>query len=302
MDKVWEAAKANPIQLAPCLRAAIAEADADSWLRLDGSNLLVQVDPSPASKELQVSAYTAADFADVDPRSFVETMAARGEEGFNVSKAAVRWLADPKAKYYLPEHGGFEVRAVQGALFIFASMDEQQAGPALMTIVSQLDHPGREIALWVLMSQATPESLRALRDVDTKGLSPQALSSLKALLQGPDLIQPAPKPQVSRKEFLRVFEAAIHTDWARASQRGKSDSDLAEMQRARKPWNDFIDLFWGGQPTERDAAAVLLAEDLPLLRKLRRRVILGCNQHAIERYNNLTGLLMTIVWNIEQKK
>ena len=305
MDKVWDAAKAKPAELAPCLRALLEDANADPWFYFDGANLLVLIDPSPASKALQVRAYTAVDLDDVDLQVWVQTLAVRAEEGLDVSHAGARWLAFPKAKYYLPIHGGFEVKTTQGAMFIYGSMDEAQATPALAAIVNQTTHPGREAALWVLTLQATPESLRVLRSVDATGLSVQVQNSLKNLLKGPnDLIEPAPRPQVRRDEFLRIFDAALRTDWDRVAslrRNMKTDRDWAELTRASKPWDDFIDLLWGGKPTERDAVAVLLPEDLPLLRKLRRRVIVASNQHAIERYNDLTTLIMTIVWNQETK-
>lgn len=76
--------------------------------------------------------------------------------------------------------------------------------------------------------------------------------------------------------------------------------DREELLLAQKPWSDFIDLLWGGQPTEEEAVAVLKPEDLPLVRILRRMMIAGCNQHAIGRYNDLTALLMTLAWKRER--
>lgn len=162
MDRVWNMAKANK-ELLPCLRAALEDPSANQWFRFDGSNLLVELDPSRESKVLQVRSYTGADLDDVNLQVWVETLAQRGAEGFDVSEAGERWLKYPQARYFLPRHGAYEVKAFQGALFIYGSMDESQATPALLKIISQANHPGREHALWILMSQATPESLRALK-------------------------------------------------------------------------------------------------------------------------------------------
>jgi len=144
---------------------------------------------------------------------------------------------------------------------------------------------------------------------------------LKALRTGPSLIQLAPEPETSRETFLRVFEGVVAVDWDRvgeeqAALRGdeqklfKSDEprkqDIESLAKRRenldrmtKPWGDFIDLLWGGKPTERDALAVLKPEDIPLLRKVRRAALRGYHQHAIERYNNLSHLLMSLVWKPE---
>lgn len=211
MDKVWDAVRANPTELLPCLRAAIGEPQADPWFRFDGSRLLVEIDPSPTSKATQVKNWMSADLDDVDLRSWVETLTYRGTEGFDVSEGGRRWLEYSKAKYFVPEHA-FEVGPAEGALFIFGSMDEAQATPALLKVLEQRGHPGREPALWVLMNQATTESLRALKELDPTGFSPQARGSLRALLSGPTLIKSRSNPKLTREDLLRVFEAAAKMD------------------------------------------------------------------------------------------
>lgn len=50
MDSLWDTVRANPGELLPCLRAALADPKTDPWFRFDGSNLLVTIDPSPESK------------------------------------------------------------------------------------------------------------------------------------------------------------------------------------------------------------------------------------------------------------
>ena len=50
---------------------------------------------------------------------------------------------------------------------------------------------------------------------------------------------------------------------------------------------------------ERDVVAVLKPEDLPLVRKVRRLIISGGNQHSIEYYNSFSKILMTLVWKPE---
>src|SRR5262245_33699587 len=212
MDRFWELVKADPIRLLPCLRIALQDAGADKWFRFDASSLLVELDPSPASKTIQVRSYTDADLDDVDLRTWVTVLAARGFEGFDTSEAGSRWLSYPSAKYFLPEHGGYEVNVFQGALFIFGSMDESQATPALINVLSQPNHPGREHAFGILMNQATPESLRALKQVDASVFSVKTRSKLQGLLKGPDLLKPRSKPKTNREEFIRAFQEMLDGD------------------------------------------------------------------------------------------
>jgi len=279
MDRFWEKVKANQKELLPCLRAALADPQSDPWFRFDGSNLLVSLDPSPASKAEMVRQYTAVDLDDVSLQVWVSTLARLGVEGFDVSEAGARWLAYPKAEYYLPQHGAYHVKTLEGALYIFGSMDEAQATPALLKIINQPNHPGRENALRLLALQATPEALRALKGLDAPSLSPEARAVLRETLEKPKHFEPRAKPKTSREEFLKAFDGVVN---------GNADY--------------FFELVEKVPDGEKDVVAVLKPEDLPLVRKVRRVFIAAANPHAAEYYDSFTGILMTFVWRPELEK
>jgi hypothetical protein len=271
--------KADPKRLLPCLRAALQDTNADEWFRFDASGLLVELDPAAASKAIQVRGYTDVDLGDVDLRIWVEILAARGFEGLDVSESGNRWLSYPQAKYFIPEHGGYAVDVSRGALFIFGSMDESLATPALIKILSQPNHPGREHALWILMSQATSESLRALKHVDASAFSGETRGKLQELLNGPNLLKPRAEPKNSREDFIRAFQEMVDGNSRR-----------------------FLELASKVPDGEKDVVAVLKPEDLPLVRKVRRMVIASGNPHAIEYYQSFTDILMAFVWKPELVK
>ncbi|HWN11050.1 MAG TPA: HEAT repeat domain-containing protein [Pyrinomonadaceae bacterium] len=273
MDRVWDAVKNNRATLLPCLRAAVADRSANSFFRFDGSNLLLSLDPSRESKLALIDAYTQVDLGDVNLRVWVGRLALMGVEGFDVSEASDKWLRFPNAFYFLPEHGAYKVTVDNGALFLFGSMDEAHATPALLKIVSDKSHPGRETALWALMNQATPESLQALKQINPREFSPNAQKSLNALLTGPVLVQPRAQPGNTRQEFVTAFESL-----------------LAGNGRA------FLDLVSRVPDGEKDVVAVLKPEDLPLVRKVRRRIIANGSQHSIQFYNSFTSILMAFIW------
>ena len=275
MDRVWSNAKSNP-KLLPCLWSLLRAPDANPFFLFDGSNLLMTLDQSQDAKAFQVGTYSQVDLDDVDLRVWVRTLARRGIEGFDVSGAGSRWLSYPKASYFLPEHGAYQVKRFEGALFIFGSMDEAQATPALLKVAAEQNHPGKEIAMQILMNLATPESLRALKQLDVKGLSADTRSSLESLLTTPQLLTPRPKPKSTRAEFLKAFQRILEGDSA-----------------------DFDSLVEKVPDGEHDVVAVLRPEDLPLVRRVRRRIIANANQHAIEYYNSFTSILMALVWKPE---
>jgi hypothetical protein len=279
MDNFWNAVKAKQKEMLPCLRAALEDPKSDPWFRFDGSNLLVYLDPSAESKAAQVRRYTSVDLGDVDLQVWVTTLAHLGAEGFDVSEAGARWLALPKAEYYLPQHGAYHVTKLEGALYIYGSMDEAQATPALLKIVNQPGNPAREDALGLLLVQATPEALRALKGVDASGLSSNARSALRDALEKPKRFEPRAKPKTSREEFLKAFDAFMSGDPSY-----------------------FFELVSQVPDGEKDVVAVLKPEDLPLVRRVRRRFIAAANPHAAEYYDSFTKILLTFVWRTETAK
>ena len=279
MDKVWTAVKSKPDPLLPCLRQALQAAGADPWFLFDGSELLVSIDPSEASKKLQIKNYAATNLEDIDLRVWVGTLARLGAEGFDVSGPGERWLAYPKATYYLPEHGALRVDKFLGGIFIFGSMDEAQATPALLQIAGSTDHPGREQAISLLLMQATPEAIDGLKKVNQAKLSSSAQSALRKHLTQPILFESRAKPRTSREQFLKAFNNAIGGDW-----------------------NYFLQLVSEVPDGEKDVVATLKAEDVPLVRKVRRLMIARANQHAAEYYVSFTQILMTMIWRPEMAK
>ena len=279
MDKVWTAVKAKPDALLPCLRQALQEPGADPWFLFDGSNLLVSIDPSEASKRLQIKNYAATNLEDVDLRVWVGILARLGAEGFDVSVPGERWLAHPKAVYYLPEHGAFKVDKLLGGIFIFGSMEEAQATPALLKIAGSTEHPGREQAVSLLLMQATPEAIDGLKKANLVKLSSEAQSALRKHLTQPILIESRAKPKTSREQFLKAFNGAIGGDWSY-----------------------FLQLVSEVPDGEKDVVATLKTEDVPLVRKLRRLMIARANQHAAEFYVSFTQILMTMIWRPEMAK
>lgn len=279
MDRFWAEVKADQKNLLPCLRAALKDPQSDPWFRFDGSNLLVSLDPSPESKAEQARQYAAVDLGDVSFYYWVPTLARLGAEGFDVSEAGARWLALPKPEYYLPQHGARKVDKPLGALFIYGSMDEAQATPALLKVANTPAHPGREIAVSLLVMQATPEALRGLKEAVLPGLPAKEQAALRRRLENPSTLRPREKPRTSREQFLKAFDEA-----------------------AGGSWGSFFALVSEVPDGEKDVVATLKAEDVPLVRRVRRRMIANAHQHAAEYYASFTQILTTLILRTEATK
>lgn len=275
MDRVWKYVKSNPAEMLPCLHAALQDPKADQFFLFDGSNLLVTVDPTKESKAIQLRSYTTVDLADVDLRVWVVVLANLALEDFDTTTAAARWLAYSEASYFIPEHA-FGVGPLEGALFLYGTMPESQATPALAKIASDSTHRGRAFAIRLLMDQATPESLRVLRTLDQKSLSQKQKKALSEFFAKPRVVTPRTQPKTTRAEFIPAFE-----------------------QLAKGDWEKFLDLVEKVPDGEKDVVAVMKAEDIPLLRRVRRKIIANGSQHAIEFYLSFTEILRTLMMKHE---
>lgn len=273
LDAFWNQVRQSSATLLPCLRKALTEDTSASFFAIDGSMLLVDIDPSRASKALQVRKFTEASLDGTDLEYWVSTMAHRGVEGFDTSAAGAKWLAYPKAKYFLKNHGGYPIDSFLGAVFIFGSMDEDLATPVLLRIANQVGHPHRDDALVILMSQATPASFKALSQVNTAGMPPSASKTIHDLLMNPKLLQPRARPKLTRAEQLAAFQGIVDGNYG-----------------------PFREMVMKSPDGEVDAVATLRPEDIPLVRRARRASISRCNQHAVEDYGSFTQILWALTW------
>lgn len=278
LDAFWNKVRQSRATLVPCLRKALSEERSGSFFNIDGSMLLVDVDPSRASKALQVRSFIKANLDGTDLEYWVKTMSRRGVEGFDTSEAGAKWLAYPKAKYNDSVHGGFPVGSFFGAVFIFGSMDEDLATPVLLRIINQLDHPHRDDALAVLMSQATPAAMNALRQVNPVGFPKGTGESIRELLEDPNVLKPRAKPKLTREEQLIAFQGIVDGNYG-----------------------PFREMVMKAPDGEADAVATLLPEDIPLVRRARRASISRCNQHAVSDYGSFTKILWALVWKQEKQ-
>ena len=277
MDTFWDVVMADRETLAPCLRELLLES-ADPWFRFDGAALLVTAKPSDETRALQVTLWSEADLDDVDRQYWLETLAIRGSEGHDVSRAADRWLRHEGAHYTVAEHGMFTVGAHEGAMFLFGSMDEETATPALLRIVRDEAHPGRGIALVLLALQATPRAWRALGAIDAETVPPREAAVLE------QFTTQAPQPPVGGKATVTFSRERILEDL-----RANLGEEGAEFIMPPPSFPDWVI----------NAADQLEPEDLPLLRQARRRSVTLGSDEAVQEYFKFSVTLQLLTWKAE---
>lgn len=271
LDKVWNMVEKNPKVLLPCLLAEIQHRKDDSFFRFNASNLLYKHDQSVATKKLMIETYSGADLADINLRYWLPYIAKFGEEGLDVTKAGQTWLRFPKPVYYLPQHGPRPIDKGIGALAIFGSMDEAVATPVLARLASEENTDFRSIAIWLLTRQATSDSDKAVTELASKVPSPLS-ERLSQDVSTPKLIEPREgTPKTSREQFVKAMNDLLE---------GKPDS--------------WIELTVEVKDGERDMVAVLSEDDLPLVRKFRRKIAANATPHSPDWYETFTQIINTL--------
>jgi len=153
-------------------------------------------------------------------------------------------------------------RCATGALFLFGSLDEERATPALARIAADGKQPGRLIATWLMVFQLTPAAVQRLRTTDVSSMPAEARAAIQALLaDAPPPRQPPPAttglPQ-ARERWLQAFGAFLEGDAAPlGAMRGTEALGGSTGGSTSASWAS-------GLP------AVLKVDDVPLLRRLRR--------------------------------
>jgi len=279
LDVVWSQVKADRT-LVPCLLEATKVRKNDKFFRFNASNLLISLADTEDGRKLLLETYGEVDLADINLRFWIPYIVTYGVQGLDTSAAGDNWLRFPDPKYYLPQHGTLAVNKSAGALIIYGSMDEKFATPALAKIVNDRQHPGREIAVELLMQQVNAEAMKALLALDQTTLSDSLRIKVKTFLTAPALIEKrSGEPKTTRDDFVRLLQGLV------------SGNSRPFMEHATKVTDG-----------ERDAIAVLKIEDVPLVRKSRRFWASTGTPHAPEWYRSFTDILMAMVWKSEMEK
>ena len=279
MDRVWKLVRENSKELAPCLRSLLENPRSDAWFRVDGSDLLVAVEPTPESKKLQIACWGRADLKDLAPEVYVRKLTAFGFEGFDTTVAAEHWMKSPDASFDLAKHA-LHVGNQEGSIFLWGTIDETIATPALVKLLRDTDRDQREHAAFLLQAQATEEAWKELHDLKLGAWSSDTQKSVKEVLSKPRLEKKEASVLVTREKILAGFEAFLKD--------GKQDLLLETRMHQEK------DDDWPAR-----VAGVLAETDVPLLRKVRRKRLTYLSDEALYDFSDCTAILLTCTWKPE---
>jgi hypothetical protein len=104
LDEFWSFVKANAGEALPLLRSELADSANSRFFFYDGAKLLLSLSESNADRALALRSLPKADLRDVDHADYLTTVHWFAQNGFDTREAALRILAFPDFKAFIPQH------------------------------------------------------------------------------------------------------------------------------------------------------------------------------------------------------
>lgn len=104
LDKFWDQVKSDTTKYLPLLRVELTATGHNPYFYYDCSTLLLSLTNNKSDKELAIEAISKCDINDISRKVYVKTLNNLANEGFDVTKAAIKILADEEYSFYIPQH------------------------------------------------------------------------------------------------------------------------------------------------------------------------------------------------------
>jgi hypothetical protein len=104
LDKFWEKVKSDTIQYLPQLRTELKKNGHNPFFYYDGSGLLLSLTNRKVDKELAILAISKCDLDDISQKIYVKTLNGLANEGFDVTKPAIKILYEENFSFFIPQH------------------------------------------------------------------------------------------------------------------------------------------------------------------------------------------------------
>ncbi len=104
LDKFWDKVKGDTILYLSELRKELKKDGHNPFFYYDGSSLLLSLTNRKEDKELAIEAIAKCDLDDISRRIYVKTLNRLANEGFEVTKPAIKILNNDNFSFFIPQH------------------------------------------------------------------------------------------------------------------------------------------------------------------------------------------------------
>ena len=269
MDQFWSLAKATGPEGLGCIRQLIGRETADTYFLFDGASLLAHFDKSGSSDPAILDGLVRTDMKDVDPGGYIAVALQLSKRNVDIGPAAKKYLHAKDVTVYLPEHGGYKLDRLRGAILLYGSSNPAFVDRNLIPELSSPEQDVRSTAAMILAQDLTEESFRALSSLGTmESFSKEAQEWAKAIRarRHIDVTKPA---KYTREQML-----------GKVARLPDVDSDIDEAE------NKALD---------NSIYATFTPQDLDALREGRRKMIMGISNESVEGYEEISRVILNLI-------
>ncbi|HET7840121.1 MAG TPA: hypothetical protein VFM21_00875 [Terriglobia bacterium] len=318
MDEFWNLVKKQGPKGVDCLTDMLKAEKNDGYFLFDGAALLESLDQSAASTGVVQDAVLRSSFEDVDPAGYVQLALQLSHQGAEIGPLAMKYLTAPKVEAYVPIHA-MKLDRVSGGAFLFGSMQPSEIDRYLPQALTAENSEIRDTAALLLSFNMTKEGFEALNSLGVlQSLSPKARKEVLEFIHYKPL-EPLPPPKWNREQVLKILRRIPHTEKEYdaiqpeltkymkkhgpkpGSKKLNSQEMAAQVQKEVEEGEPFLGIS-GAKMFEESAAQTLTEADLPELRELRRKSLLGVSDESLDEYFAYTRLILAIINRLDLYK
>lgn len=254
-----------------CLRGLLQK-QADGFAVFDEAALLYSIDKSAESRDVIAQAVAKTDLSDVQPTDYVRMGLRLAHDGADIEPIARNYLEAPgNVTTYLPEHGGYELNRVNGALLLYGILPTEKIDDALSKEVKSQSAETRNVAAAIWSLNMTERSFKGLAELgEMTELSSDAKRQVRSVLIPYEVRVTAPK--YTREQMLAKI-AKFPNFNATASE----DFEIENEAVANSVFATFTEA------------------DVVTLREARRRSVTGVSDEAVDEYTELSRALLSLI-------
>jgi hypothetical protein len=184
LDRFWALVTADPASTLPLLRKELQDPSNSAFFFYDGSKLLLSVSKDRSDHALALRAIPKADLRGVEHTDYLRTVHWFASNGFDTREAALRILAFPNFKAFIPQHV-LTLGQNYALIYMLFPMDETLFVADLAArLSSERDVRSQQTLLLALRYTATAGGDAAIRKfLDGADNPPEAVAYAKKLLE-----------------------------------------------------------------------------------------------------------------------
>jgi len=211
LDDFWSDAKANAAEVLPLLRAELANASNPGFFFYDGGKLLLSLSDQREDRALVLQSLPKADLQDIQSTDYLVTIHWFARNGFDTREAALRILAYPEFKAFIPQHVLTLGQDYSLIYMLFPMRDIPFENDLAARLATERDTRSQKSLLLALWYTVTPQGIAAIKEFGNRPGVDAAVAGYARELAArkPGTVLPLSSPNAVRNQRAKVMQRPI---------------------------------------------------------------------------------------------